>query len=158
MKTTTTSDRVRKMMQALGNLDQPSFGRLAGASKSVVNQWLSGATKSITAQYAFQLQRTTGYNAEWIQTGNGPEKMEASIETASHVAETAAEYKVSEDLLDRYRKASAAARVVVDLALRAADSRPNNCPELLFSAVRMAILAAESHHTENQAPPNRSAA
>lgn len=146
------------MMQALGDLDQPSFGRLAGASKSVVNQWLSGATKSITAQYAFQLQRTTGYNAEWIQTGNGPEKASAAAPSSPHAAEPNAEYKVSEDLLDRYQKASPAARLVVDLALRPGNTRPPSCPDLLFSAVRMAILAAESHQTDSATTPNRNAA
>lgn len=37
---TTTSERVALMMSEL-ELDQPGFGKIAGASKSVVNQWLS---------------------------------------------------------------------------------------------------------------------
>lgn len=76
----TTIERVEKMMRDLGNLDQPAFGSLAGASKSVVNQWLSGKIKSIAAEYAFRLQRKTGFNAEWIQLGEGAERVGEVIE------------------------------------------------------------------------------
>lgn len=70
-----TAERVEKMMRELGNIDQPSFGALAGASKSVVNQWLSGGIQSIGARYAFNLQKKTGYNAEWIMLGDGSERL-----------------------------------------------------------------------------------
>ena len=66
----TTSARVRKMMAEL-DVDQPTFARLADTSKSMVNHWLTGMVKTITAVYAFNLQKTTGYSAEWIQTGAG---------------------------------------------------------------------------------------
>jgi hypothetical protein len=72
----TASERIELMMKALGT-DQPGFGTLSGASKSVVNQWLSGKIKSIDARYAFKLQKTTGFSAEWIQTGCGPEKTDS---------------------------------------------------------------------------------
>ncbi len=67
-------------MKALGELDQPSFGTLAGATKSVVNQWLSGKIKSIDARYAFMLQKNTGFNAEWIMLGgNCPERTSGGV-------------------------------------------------------------------------------
>lgn len=71
---TTVSERVDRMMKALG-VDQVAFAKLAGASKSVVNQWILGGIKSISGDYAYTLQKNTGYNAEWIQTGNGDEKV-----------------------------------------------------------------------------------
>jgi|GEM_PF-3858995 len=44
---------------------------LTGASKSVVNQWLSGRIASIDPRYAFRLQATTGISAEWTLLGTG---------------------------------------------------------------------------------------
>lgn len=70
----TASERVKLMMDALGK-DQVEFGELAGTSRSVVNQWLSGKIKTIGAEYAYALQKKTGYSAEWIQLGTGPEKL-----------------------------------------------------------------------------------
>jgi len=61
------------MMREL-DLDQVQFGALAGASKSVVNQWLSGNIQNISAAYAFRLQHRTGFSAEWIQLGEGEKK------------------------------------------------------------------------------------
>jgi len=78
----TTAERVEKMMAALGK-DQPGFGALSGASKSVVNQWLSGEIKSISARYAFKLQRSTGFSAEWIQTGEGPQTIAAGLQATN---------------------------------------------------------------------------
>ncbi len=153
--TTTTADRVKKMMSDLGNIDQPSFGRLAGASKSVVNQWLSGATKSITAQYAFRLQRNTGYSAEWIQTGDGPEKLPELMAADS----AAASYGPANDLWKRYQAASPAARAVVDLALRPAGAPPpKDASEMLVTAVRMAILAAGDPTRQDGPNHNKTAA
>ena len=74
------AERVDKMMAALG-LNQPEFATIAGVTKGAVNQWLSGLTKNIDAGPAFSLQRKTGYNAEWIMFGSGPEKI-AYIATA----------------------------------------------------------------------------
>lgn len=69
----TTSERVTVMMREL-DLDQVQFGALAGASKSVANQWLSGNIQNISAGYAFKLQHRTGFSAEWIQLGEGEKK------------------------------------------------------------------------------------
>lgn len=69
----TTSERVTVMMREL-DLDQVQFGALAGAPKSVVNQWLSGNIQNISAAYAFRLQHRTGFSAEWIQLGEGEKK------------------------------------------------------------------------------------
>lgn len=69
----TTSERVTVMMRELG-LDQVQLGALAGASKSVVNQWLSWNIQNISAGYAFKLQHRTGFSAEWIQLGEGEKK------------------------------------------------------------------------------------
>lgn len=71
-------ERVQKMMDDL-RADQVRLGSLAGASKSVVNQWISGGIKSIAPEYAFSLEKNTGYSAKWIMLGEGQEKLDPKI-------------------------------------------------------------------------------
>jgi hypothetical protein len=77
MPKTTTSERVREMMRDCRTDDQVEFGRFAGASRSVVNQWLSGEIASIAPRYAFRLYETKGYLPRWIMLGEGPRKADA---------------------------------------------------------------------------------
>lgn len=74
----TTTERVKTMIEELGT-DQVGFGTLAGASKSVVNQWLSGEIKSIHARYAYNIEQATGYSARWIMLGIGNKKVAAPL-------------------------------------------------------------------------------
>jgi hypothetical protein len=71
LNVSTPAERIALMMDQL-SLDQPGFGAVAGATKSVVNQWLSGKIKSIDARYAFKIEREKHYSAEWIMLGTGP--------------------------------------------------------------------------------------
>jgi Bacteriophage CI repressor helix-turn-helix domain len=67
----TTAERVEYMMKTLKIKEQTEFGKLCGASKSVVYQWLTGRIKSIDAKYAFQLEDNTPFSARWIMLGEG---------------------------------------------------------------------------------------
>ena len=67
----TTSERVTYMMATLKIKEQTEFGKLCGASKSVVYQWLTGRIKSIDAKYAFKLEDSTPFSASWIMLGEG---------------------------------------------------------------------------------------
>lgn len=62
------------MLSELG-VDQVEFGRLAGASKSVVSQWLSGGIKSINPKFAYSIEKNCGYSAQWVMTGDGEKKL-----------------------------------------------------------------------------------
>lgn len=75
----TTPERVAEILSDLG-LDQPGLGALCGASKSVVNQWLSGKIKQVGAEYAFQIQKKKNYNAEWIILGTGEKFLTKALE------------------------------------------------------------------------------
>jgi len=66
----TTPERVHILMTELG-VDQPGLGAIAGASKSVVNQWLSGLIKKIGPKYAYNIEKNAGYSAEWVMFGTG---------------------------------------------------------------------------------------
>lgn len=70
---TTTIDRVTTMMQEL-KLDQPSFAKIAGTTKSVVNQWLTGKIKSIAPEYAYNIAKNTDFCPEWIMLGRGAQQ------------------------------------------------------------------------------------
>ncbi len=67
-----TSARVLYMMKFLKISEQTEFGNLCGASKSVVNQWISGKIKKIDPRYAFLLEDKTQFSARWIMLGEGP--------------------------------------------------------------------------------------
>ena len=79
-----TSERVALMLSEL-DLDQVEFGKLAGASKSVVNQWLSGLIQKVGPKYAYNLERNTGYRKEWIMFGSGEPKLTASAAAKDQV-------------------------------------------------------------------------
>ena len=67
----TTAERVEYMMQTLKIKEQTEFGTLCGASRSVVNQWLSGRIKNIDPRYAFKLEDSSPFLARWIMLGEG---------------------------------------------------------------------------------------
>ena len=67
----TTSERVTYMMATLKIEGQTEFGSFCGASRSVVNQWLSGRIKNIDPRYAFKLEDNTPFSARWIMLGEG---------------------------------------------------------------------------------------
>ncbi len=67
----TTAERVEYMMQTLHIEGQTEFGLLCGASRSVVNQWLSGRIKNIDPRYAFKLEDASPFLARWIMLGEG---------------------------------------------------------------------------------------
>lgn len=69
------ADRIKEIRKELG-LNQPELGRLAGVSKGAINQWETGKTQAIKAEYLLKLSRATGYNSEWISSGKGPKKPE----------------------------------------------------------------------------------
>lgn len=74
---TSLSDRIKEVMDDLA-LNQPQLAALVGATKGAVNQWLSGLTQSMDAEYAFKLQHEHGYNAEWLLLGAGPKMLPKS--------------------------------------------------------------------------------
>ena len=69
---TDTSERIQEIKRELGIKSDVEIGKLAGAAKSVVGQWLNGKIKSIHPRYAFNLEKNTGYQAKWIMFGEGP--------------------------------------------------------------------------------------
>lgn len=69
------SDRLdyvhRTMPQLEGERGQTGLVKASGASKSVVNQWLTGKIKSMDIRYALNLERELGISHIWLMTGDG---------------------------------------------------------------------------------------
>lgn len=54
-----------------GERGQIGLVKASGASKSVVNQWLTGKIKSIDIRYALNIERELGFSHIWLMTGEG---------------------------------------------------------------------------------------
>lgn len=54
-----------------GERGQTGLVKASGASKSVVNQWLTGKIKSIDIRYALNVERALGFSHIWLMTGEG---------------------------------------------------------------------------------------
>jgi len=67
----TTAERVKYMMDELQISKQSEFGNLCGASRALVNHWITGRTKQIDPIYAFDLEDKTPFSARWILLGTG---------------------------------------------------------------------------------------
>jgi hypothetical protein len=59
------------MMDELQITKQSEFGILCGASRALVNHWVTGRTKQIDPIYAFDLEDKTPFSARWILLGTG---------------------------------------------------------------------------------------
>jgi transcriptional regulator with XRE-family HTH domain len=69
------TDRLQFIYQHRPDLEgengQTGLVKASGASKSVVNQWLSGKIKSIDIRYALNIERELGISHIWLMTGDG---------------------------------------------------------------------------------------
>lgn len=135
---TSVADRVNLMLDELG-VDQPALGKLAGASKAMVNHWLSGKVKSISAEFAYNLEAKTPFSAQWIQTGRGSPK------------------KHSADLfVMRYNAADPATRTLIDLALAdPGGAMPEGISPSLRVLVDMARTAIRNEQQREDGKPIR---
>jgi SOS-response transcriptional repressor LexA len=69
----------RERPELEGTNGQIGLIKASGASKSVVNQWLSDKIKSIDIRYALAIERALGISHIWLMTGEGPVEVTASV-------------------------------------------------------------------------------
>ena len=86
MEKLSTSERVMLMKKHLGDVSDVRFGKLSGASKSVVGQWISGEIKNIAPRYAYTLEEKTSFNAKWIMLCKGPQTSDMQKEVVPAAA------------------------------------------------------------------------
>ena len=78
----TIPERIARIKAELNIDEDVALAKIAGASKAMVNHWLSGRVKSIAPQYAYRLEEKTGFSAKWIQLGEGePRTSQAIVHT-----------------------------------------------------------------------------
>ena len=69
------SDRLDYLYHSTPHLEgergQTGLVKASGASKSVVNQWLTGKIKSMDIRYALNIERALGFSHIWLMTGEG---------------------------------------------------------------------------------------
>src|SRR5690606_30847856 len=70
-KTKTLPARLRQLM-AVMDWTQADLVKHSGASRQAVSNWIADGHRTIDPRFAFNLQRATGFSAEWILLGTGP--------------------------------------------------------------------------------------
>ena len=77
----TLSDRLDYIYRTLPDLEgergQTGLVKASGASKSVVNQWVTGKIKSMDIRYALNIERALGFSHIWLMTGDGDARLPA---------------------------------------------------------------------------------
>lgn len=77
--------RVKSICDELAGDDhfggQAALAAAAGASKSVVNQWLANRIKSMDIRFALEIERNLGYNHIWLMIGKGNRKVDGAAQT-----------------------------------------------------------------------------
>lgn len=66
-------ERIAKAIAASGK-KKGEIAAACGVAASAVTQWLSGESKSLRPENLYGLAAATGFRAEWLAIGNGPEK------------------------------------------------------------------------------------
>ena len=54
---------------------QVQLSKISGASRSVVNQWITDRIKSLNIEYALNIEKKLGYDHIWLITGRGTIKL-----------------------------------------------------------------------------------
>jgi phage repressor protein C with HTH and peptisase S24 domain len=71
----TLADRLEHIYRTVPSLEgergQTGLVKASRASKSVVNQWLTGKIKSMDIRYALNIERELGFSHIWLMTGEG---------------------------------------------------------------------------------------
>lgn len=75
MTTSTLPARLRRIQKEMG-WSRGEIAAAAGASRQAVSNWFrNGTRRTIEARFGFNLQRVSGFSAEWILYGKGPERV-----------------------------------------------------------------------------------
>lgn len=98
------AERIALILSEHPEIDQVQLAQISGASKSVVNQWLSGEIKSINIDYALNVEEKLGYNHVWLMVNRGEKlilttaypTLDKRIEHVIKVMQQMPEYKIDQ--------------------------------------------------------------
>ena len=85
-------ERIAKAIAASG-LKKGEIANACGVANSAVTQWINGDSKSIRPENLYALAKATGYNAEWLAIGEGPETAEGLESNVKMVAQPTQTYR-----------------------------------------------------------------
>ena len=66
-------ERIARAIQ-LSGLKKGEIAAACGVANSAVTQWISGESKSLKPENLYALAKVTGFRAEWLAIGEGPER------------------------------------------------------------------------------------
>lgn len=66
-------ERIARAIKASGK-SKSEIAKLCDVAPSAVTQWINGESKTLKAESVFALAKATGYRAEWLTFGIGPER------------------------------------------------------------------------------------
>lgn len=75
-------ERIAKAIAGSG-LKKGEVAKVCGVANSAVTQWINGDSKSLKPENLFALAKATGFNAQWLATGEGPERAQEHDAPAS---------------------------------------------------------------------------
>lgn len=79
-------DRIAKAIAASGK-KKGEIAAACGVANSAVTQWISGESKSLRPENLYALAKATGFRAEWLAIGEGPEQAAEPISNVTAVAQ-----------------------------------------------------------------------
>jgi hypothetical protein len=112
-----------------GEQGQSGLVRASGASKSVVNQWLTGKIKSMDILYALRIEENLGFSHIWLMTGLGEPmaKPGARIQLVDQgkIEQPRLTLALPDelDLLDQYRRSTDRGRIEIQNSAKLAPKR-----------------------------------
>ena len=113
-----------------GDRGQIGLVRASGASKSLVNQWVSGAQKSINIERALQIEANLGFSHIWLMTGIGEPRAAPGQVVMLPAPKSAEEPRLTLaapaelDLLDLFRRATDEGQLDILDSAASAEKRP----------------------------------
>ncbi|SMF36927.1 MULTISPECIES: LexA family transcriptional regulator [unclassified Pseudomonas] len=72
-------ERIAKAI-AVSGMKKGEIAAACGVANSAVTQWISGESKSLRPENLYALAKATGFRAEWLAIGEGPEVEESNVE------------------------------------------------------------------------------
>jgi SOS-response transcriptional repressor LexA len=84
-------ERIAKAIAASGK-KKGEIATACGVANSAVTQWISGESKSLRPENLYALAKATGFRAEWLAIGEGPER-DAEESNVTQVAQPSAMYR-----------------------------------------------------------------
>jgi SOS-response transcriptional repressor LexA len=81
-------ERIAKAIAASGK-KKGEIAAACGVANSAVTQWISGESKSLRPENLYALAKATGFRAEWLAIGEGPEKESSEESNVIRIAQPA---------------------------------------------------------------------